>query len=840
MGGLGGGGGGGGGLFNEFVTYCRYVVNESGLNRYLSGLGRAANAARGLATRIADSFRSSKIGTGISTMMKGITDGIKRGMAGPSDSMANFFKRTRESIKGIAKEAGSFSLFSRQSGSQNRLDLHGHDLNSDRMQRAMANGTLQSMQFRRIAPDMAQLRRMNPSLDPATYTKLFGTMSKAAAISTRAVKSISGGIGNALSGVSSRMGAVASSIGRARTEAGGLARNTRSAANGADQMGGIMGQMQPMVANIAAMFAALSFTRLYDIAQSMTDALGNLVGSAEKAREIQKSILDISKETNSEYQENTDIFSSLHRIQDKTKLGLEDELRLTKAISQAAAVGGGTVDGRRRAIAQLAKAFGMDQMNAVSLHSIERQAPGITMALAKGMHTSIGDLKKLSSEGKLTGSEVAKALLSQADSINEMSKKVRPSFATIGLQAKNIALGIIQDFDHAWHGISNGIQYVVDAMFWLEKKGRELFHALAKRMGSTEAAAKLIGVAVLALGGPMILTAVYRLTTAMWGLAFGANAAIWPFTLVAAAIASLVLIGEDMYVWANGGISMMGKWVGPYSEWKGAVDNVKQAINECWVEIKKLFSEQTNGEIDKTISKNKPWAKSFGEVLQTIITVTEKITELARALKELKEGHNEAAQKIMNNLSRDIVGVEKKESWMEGLDRYLSFGGSREDFDLFLKNGGTRMGLLRRNLMQFGDDDTPQDYIMQKTGKNYDQLTGGSTMFGQYWKPNPHPEDTITDSGAVNTLLAGIQNAGETMRSIDARNAGALPAGQHLNGLGGNVGDVSINVSVDASGASRDSLDEMGQKVANGVRDGLSDHFPLLTMPTVERAPYNN
>lgn len=816
------GGGEGGSLFDEFVTYCRYVVDESGLNRFMQGLQSAINAAGRAVSGIADRLRSSAVGQAAVSMGRGISDGIRSGLGMASGSVASFFSSTRRQFQGFAREVSAFQAFGARSGGYNRLDPYGMDLNNDRMNKLLSDRRLGTASFTPVNIDRSAISRANPGLDPNTYSKSLQRIREVSSSASRTGASIVNNAVRSISGMGSRLAGIGPALAQAGRESRGLASGTRSAANSAERMNGIFGRMQPVIAHIAAIWAGMSFTKLYDTAQSMTDSLTNLVGSAGLARDIQKQILDISKQTNSEYEENTEIFSSLHRIQDKTKLNLQDELKLTKAIGQAAAVGGGSIDGRKRAIAQLSKAFGMDQMNAVALHSIERQAPGITMAIAKGLGKSIGDLKKLSGAGKLTGSTVAQALLGQADAINAMSQKVRPSFATIGLQAKNIALGILQDFDHAWRGISDGIQYVIDGMFWLERQGRNAFRALSNRMGGAEQAAKLVAIAVVSIGGPMVLAAVARLTSAMWSLAFGTNAAIWPFTLVAAAIAGLLLVGEDMYVWANGGVSMMEDWVGPYDDWKDSINDVKTAVSNCWGEIKAFFAADTGGEIDKLTGKNKPWAESFKSVLDMIKTTAEKLRDLAMALKELKEGHTDAAKTIASNLLKDGLGINPDESYSEGFARLMYYGkGSKKDFNGFLQNGGSQGGLLLRSLVSFEGDD-------------FDS-------YKKRYTPQQLEEGAANSPGATSAsrLMESIGAIGQQMQLLNGN--GATAPGTHLPGLGGpSVGDVNINVHVDATNADADSVNKMGGQVTNGIRDGLADKFPFLSLPNVERSPYNS
>lgn len=91
---------------------------------------------------------------------------------------------------------------------------------------------------------------------------------------------------------------------------------------------------------------------------------------------------------------------------------------LSGTINKAMVLGGGTTEENNRAIVQLSQALSSGLLQGDELRSIREQAPYLAKVLAQGLEkiddkfigTTIGDLKELGAQGKLTSDVVIKAL----------------------------------------------------------------------------------------------------------------------------------------------------------------------------------------------------------------------------------------------------------------------------------------------------------------------------------------------------------------------------------------------------------------------------------------------
>lgn len=116
-------------------------------------------------------------------------------------------------------------------------------------------------------------------------------------------------------------------------------------------------------------------------------------------------------------------------------------LRVTKAVSQAIQISGNTATEASAGMIQLAQALASGVLRGEELNSILEQMPRVAEAIATGLGTTTGQLRKLGEQGKLTSDLVFKALITQSDRLNSEFKKLEPTIAgTFGVLVGDLKL----------------------------------------------------------------------------------------------------------------------------------------------------------------------------------------------------------------------------------------------------------------------------------------------------------------------------------------------------------------------------------------------------------------
>ncbi len=169
-----------------------------------------------------------------------------------------------------------------------------------------------------------------------------------------------------------------------------------------------------------AMFAGVSLTlgsivKTIDEWKVIEGQVNNVTKSQQESKAVQKEIYNIASRTRQQYGSTAELFTSVARNAQELKKSTKDILLFTEDVSNAMLLGGGSAASQEAALVQLGQALGSGTLRGDELNSILDQAPRLAKAIAEGMNTTIGQLRQMGSEGKLTAQDVFKAIRSQSD-----------------------------------------------------------------------------------------------------------------------------------------------------------------------------------------------------------------------------------------------------------------------------------------------------------------------------------------------------------------------------------------------------------------------------------------
>lgn len=304
-----------------------------------------------------------------------------------------------------------------------------------------------------------------------------------------------------------------------------------------------------------------------------TNARIELAVDPSEVKRALAEIYDIANRAGQEYNATGGLFGIIARNQKELGMVTDQSLALTEVISKAMTLGGGSAASQQAALVQLGQALGSGVLRGEELNSILEQSPRLARAIADSFGVPIGALKKMGEQGQLTAKELANGLLKQAEKIDAEFEKMPKTFARGMLLIKNAYGRFIND-------LSRG------------SRASEIFYSITKLIADNLQIIVKVG-AFAALTYAM--TKASGVVTALFAkIRAGGTAALWPFLRMAALLAGIYLIGEDILVWARGGESVFGKLVGRVDEWKVEIEAVRGAI--VW--IKNLL-----GDVDKSVGQ---------------------------------------------------------------------------------------------------------------------------------------------------------------------------------------------------------------------------------------------
>lgn len=392
-----------------------------------------------------------------------------------------------------------------------------------------------------------------------------------------------------------------------------------------DLLGIMQGTMGRLVGPLAA-FAGISFSihsyiAMSDQLKTIEGQIKNVVKSGKETKRVEEEIYAMAGRSRQSYAESANLFTSVARNASELGKSTDDILKFTEDVSNAMLLGGGSAASQQAALVQLGQALGSGTLRGDELNSIMEQAPKLAETIAKGMGTTIGSLRKLGSEGKLTAKDVFDAVRKQSDSLKkdlgnmpwtvaQASSRIRDSvaqlffsienkfgfgdkvarvIATIADQVDKLTVKVNAIDMSTWTPflVTAGI-YASVLYMWLHRT--VIQSAIITGFNLLGGAVRGVGVAIRGTIGMLsALKAAYAIMRAVSLRTALAMAAHWiiataPAALVVAAIVLIILLIQDVYIWMKGGDSVMGRMFGSW-------DDMCKKMAGSWLDFGKTFKD---------------------------------------------------------------------------------------------------------------------------------------------------------------------------------------------------------------------------------------------------------
>jgi tape measure domain-containing protein len=160
-----------------------------------------------------------------------------------------------------------------------------------------------------------------------------------------------------------------------------------------------------------AILMADTFTR-------MNGQLALVTDNAQQLAAAEKQLFAMSQNTRVGYESTVSLFSRLARSTENLGVSQQSVMRVTETINKAMIVSGTSAEQASGALMQLGQAFASGALRGDELNSVMEGMPRVAQAIAEGMGITVGELRKLGAQGKLTGAEVYAALLKMGNDID--------------------------------------------------------------------------------------------------------------------------------------------------------------------------------------------------------------------------------------------------------------------------------------------------------------------------------------------------------------------------------------------------------------------------------------
>lgn len=239
---------------------------------------------------------------------------------------------------------------------------------------------------------------------------------------------------------------------------------------GASKAASKFDQLQTSINKVAGAIAASivvdwgkAFLVAADNMSQLNARIERLTGSAAAASQTMQNLMRISSATGGSLQDTAKLWETLSTALRDTGATNGQIIQLTETLQKIGRIGGSSSEEMANALRQFGQSISSGTVRAEEFNSILEQMPELARQIAAGMGVSIGELRQLMLDGKLTAEDALNAIQKQTGSVNAEFEKLPRTLSQANTALTNSFLSMIDSVNQVT-GASTGLVAVIDSM----------------------------------------------------------------------------------------------------------------------------------------------------------------------------------------------------------------------------------------------------------------------------------------------------------------------------------------------------------------------------------------
>ena len=218
------------------------------------------------------------------------------------------------------------------------------------------------------------------------------------------------------------------------------AQNRRFVNNARRQFGGLQStflNLRTAFAGVFAGFGVAGFTRLADEFIQINNLLRASGFEGEELADAFARVQQITRVTRGDLEATGRLYALLNRNAASLNATQTEIAAVTAAVQQAFALAGASTQEAAGATRQLSQALASGVLRGQELNSVMEQAPLIARAIADNLNISLGELRALAAEGRITSQVVFGSILNEAEELNNLFQASNITFGQLARLLRN-------------------------------------------------------------------------------------------------------------------------------------------------------------------------------------------------------------------------------------------------------------------------------------------------------------------------------------------------------------------------------------------------------------------
>ncbi|CAE6906927.1 Putative Phage tail tape measure protein [Pseudomonas marincola] len=211
---------------------------------------------------------------------------------------------------------------------------------------------------------------------------------------------------------------------------------------------------------LAAVFSARQIAQASESYVNLTNRLKLVTDGTTDLIAAQEAVFSLAQNARQPLDATAELYQRIATNADELGLSASGVAAVVDTVNKSLAVSGTTAQAASGALVQLGQAFASGSLRGDELNAVLESAPALAKALSDGLGVSVGQLRELGKEGKLSAQNVIDALLKQGTAIDDQFSKIQATggqaFTVLGNSLTRV-VGEIDTATGASASLANGI-----------------------------------------------------------------------------------------------------------------------------------------------------------------------------------------------------------------------------------------------------------------------------------------------------------------------------------------------------------------------------------------------
>ena len=257
--------------------------------------------------------------------------------------------------------------------------------------------------------------------------------------------------------------------------------------NGTNKTRGLLDMIKGIAAAYMSFAAVKGIGRLSDeIVQTesrlgmMNEEFNKINGTAMQTPELVDAVYRAAQDARGSFSDMAKVVAKFGNNARNAFANQDEVVAFSNLVQKQMAIAGTSTAEASNAMLQLSQALGSGVLRGDELNSIFEQAPNLIQNIADYMGVPMGQIRKMASEGKITGDIVKNAMFAAADEIDEQFSKMPKTWSQIFQSISNTAINSFrpvltqinqmansQNFQNLVEQITSGMSQIALAILWV-------------------------------------------------------------------------------------------------------------------------------------------------------------------------------------------------------------------------------------------------------------------------------------------------------------------------------------------------------------------------------------